>query len=76
MAPKNGAQSSRLNGCMCGAIVAESAAHAELRTQNLELRTAAENRAILEVCSLDDICLAYHTREEAIWGCCDPQLPR
>jgi hypothetical protein len=36
----------------------------------------AENRAILEVCSLDDICLAYHTREEAIWGCCDPHLPR
>jgi hypothetical protein len=37
---------------------------------------SAENRAILEVCSLDDLCLAYHTREEAIWGCCDPQLPR
>jgi hypothetical protein len=36
----------------------------------------AENRAILEVCSLDDICLAYHTREEAIWGSCEPHLPR
>jgi anti-anti-sigma regulatory factor len=36
---------------------------------------SAENRAILEVCSLDDICLAYHTRDEAVRGCCDSHLP-
>ncbi len=35
-----------------------------------------ENRAMLEVCGLDDLCLAYHTREEAIWGCCQRPLPR
>ncbi len=35
-----------------------------------------ENRAMLEVCGLDDLCLAYHTREEAVFGSCVPRLPR
>ena len=35
-----------------------------------------ENRAMLEVCGLDDLCLAYHTREEAVQGSCEPHLPR
>jgi anti-anti-sigma regulatory factor len=35
-----------------------------------------ENRKMLEVCGLDDLCLAYHTRDEAICGSCDPHLPR
>jgi anti-anti-sigma regulatory factor len=35
-----------------------------------------ENRAMLEVCGLEDLCLAYHTREEAICGSCGPRLPR
>jgi anti-anti-sigma regulatory factor len=35
-----------------------------------------ENRAMLEVCGLDDVCLDYHTREEAVWGCCNLHLPQ
>jgi len=37
---------------------------------------SSENRAMLEVCGLEDLCLAYHTREEAVFGSCDPRLPR
>ena len=37
---------------------------------------SSENRAMLEACGLDDLCLAYHTREEAVQGCCEPHLPR
>ena len=37
---------------------------------------SAENRAMLEVCGLEDVCLDYHNREEAVWGCCGPHLPR
>ena len=29
-----------------------------------------EGRAMLEMCGLDDLCLAYKTREEAILGSC------
>ena len=35
-----------------------------------------EGRAMLEMCGLDDLCLAYETREEAIVGSCNPRLPR
>ena len=35
-----------------------------------------EGRAMLELCDLDDLCLAYKTREEAIVGSCGPRLPR
>lgn len=35
-----------------------------------------EGREMLEMCGLDDLCLAYETREEAIVGCCGPRLPR
>ncbi len=35
-----------------------------------------EGRAMLEMCGLDDLCLAYKTREEAIVGSCSPRLPR
>ena len=35
-----------------------------------------EGRAMLEVCGLDDLCLAYETREEAILGSCAPRKPR
>ena len=35
-----------------------------------------EGRAMLEMCGLDDLCLAYETREEAIVGSCAPRLPR
>ena len=35
-----------------------------------------EGRAMLEMCGLDDLCLAYETREEAILGSCAPRLPR
>ena len=35
-----------------------------------------ENRAMLDMCGLEDLCLAYHTREEAVFGSCDPHLPR
>ncbi len=35
-----------------------------------------EGRAMLEACGLDDLCLAYNTREEAIVGSCTPRLPR
>jgi len=35
-----------------------------------------EGRAMLEMCGLDDLCLAYKTREEAILGSCGPRLPR
>lgn len=37
---------------------------------------SAENRAMLNVCGLDDLCLDYHTREEAVCGSCGPHLPR
>jgi anti-anti-sigma factor len=33
-------------------------------------------RTMLEMCGLDDLCLAYETREEAVLGCCAPRLPR
>ena len=35
-----------------------------------------EGRAMLEMCGLDDLCLAYETREEAVLGSCTPRLPR
>ncbi len=35
-----------------------------------------DGRAMMQVCQLDDLCLAYETREEAILGCCGPRLPR
>jgi len=35
-----------------------------------------EGRAMFEMCGLDDLCLAYETREEAIVGSCNPRLPR
>jgi anti-anti-sigma factor len=35
-----------------------------------------EGRAMLEVCNLDDLCLEYETREEAIVGSCAPRVPR
>ena len=35
-----------------------------------------EGRAMLEMCGLDDLCLAYQTREEAIVGSCAPRVPR
>ena len=35
-----------------------------------------EDRARLETCSLDDLCLAYETREEAIVGSCARRVPR
>ena len=35
-----------------------------------------EGRAMLEMCGLDDLCLAYETREEAIVGSCAPRVPR
>ena len=35
-----------------------------------------EGRAMLEMCGLDDLCLAYKTREEAILGSCAPRVPR
>ncbi len=35
-----------------------------------------EGRAMLEMCGLDDLCLAYETREEAILGSCGPRVPR
>jgi anti-anti-sigma factor len=37
---------------------------------------SAEGRAMLEICGLDDLCLAYETREEAILGSCAPRIPR
>ena len=37
---------------------------------------SAEGRAMLEMCDLDDLCLAYETREEAILGSCAPRVPR
>jgi anti-anti-sigma factor len=35
-----------------------------------------EGRAMLEMCGLDDLCLAYETREEAILGTCVPHTPK
>jgi anti-anti-sigma factor len=35
-----------------------------------------ESRATLEMCGLDDLCLAYETREEAILGSCAPHTPK
>jgi anti-anti-sigma factor len=35
-----------------------------------------ESRTMLELCGLDDLCLTYETREEAILGSCAPRLPR
>ncbi len=35
-----------------------------------------EGRAMLQMCGLDDLCLAYETREEAILGSCAPRAPR
>ncbi len=35
-----------------------------------------EGRTMLEMCGLDDLCLAYETREEAILGRCAPRVPR
>jgi anti-anti-sigma factor len=35
-----------------------------------------ENRAMLQVCRLDDLCLAYETRDEAILGSCAPHTPK
>ena len=35
-----------------------------------------EGRAMLEMCGLDELCLAYETREEAIVGSCALRLPR
>jgi anti-anti-sigma regulatory factor len=35
-----------------------------------------EGRAMLEICGLDDLCLSYETREEAILGSCAPRVPR
>ena len=32
--------------------------------------------AMLEMCGLDDLCLAYETREEAMLGSCAPRVPR
>ncbi len=37
---------------------------------------SAEGRAMLEMCGLDDLCLAYETREEAILGSCAPRVPK
>jgi anti-anti-sigma factor len=37
---------------------------------------SAEGRTMLEICGLDDLCLAYETREEAILGSCAPRVPR
>jgi len=37
---------------------------------------SAESRAMLEMCGLDDLCLAYETREEAILGSCARRVPR
>ena len=31
---------------------------------------------MLEMCRLDDLCLAYETREEAILGSCCPHKPK
>ena len=35
-----------------------------------------ESRAMLEICGLDDLCLEYETREEAILGSCARRVPR
>jgi len=35
-----------------------------------------ESRAMLEMCGLDDLCLEYETREEAILGSCARRVPR
>ena len=35
-----------------------------------------ESRTMLERGRLDDLCLAYETRDEAVVGCCGPGLPR
>jgi anti-anti-sigma regulatory factor len=35
-----------------------------------------EGRAMLEICGLDDLCLDYETREEAVVGSCAPRIPR
>ena len=35
-----------------------------------------ESRAMLEMCGLDDLCLAYETRQEAVLGSCDPAACR
>ncbi len=35
-----------------------------------------EGRTMLEMCGLDDLCLAYETREEAILGRCALRVPR
>jgi anti-anti-sigma regulatory factor len=35
-----------------------------------------EGRAMLEICGLDDLCLAYETREEAVLGSCMPHTPK
>jgi anti-anti-sigma regulatory factor len=37
---------------------------------------SAEGRAMLEMCRLDDLCLTYDTREEAILGMCVPHTPK
>jgi anti-anti-sigma factor len=35
-----------------------------------------EGRAMLDICGLDDLCLEYATREEAVVGSCAPRVPR
>ncbi len=37
---------------------------------------SSEGRAMLEVCRLDDLCLAYETRDEAILGTCARRSPK
>jgi anti-anti-sigma regulatory factor len=37
---------------------------------------SAEGRAMLDICGLDDLCLEYATREEAVVGSCAPRAPR
>jgi anti-anti-sigma regulatory factor len=37
---------------------------------------SAEGRATLEMCRLDDLCLSYETRDEAIRGMCCPHSPK
>ena len=37
---------------------------------------SSEGRSMLELCGLDDLYLAYETREEAILGKCAPHKPK
>ena len=58
-----------LSSNVIGELVQLRSVHPQARRRSAGVRCLLpESRAMLEMCGLDDLCLAYKTREEAILG--------